>query len=195
MLNPPSTGHLLNGRKDYGWVVLLFVASGIVLRLLGRRLWCQCGSLNPFAWNIWSMHNSQHLIDPYFFTHILHGFLFCALLKMCWSDGSPRQHFFAASIIEAIWEIAENSPFIIERYREVTISLDYFGDSVLNSLMDIFAAMTGFVMAYRLKVWQSVCFFAATEVVLLLTIRDGLVLNIMMLIYPLDAIKAWQMGG
>ena len=97
-------------------------------------------------------------------------------------------------MLEAVWEVAENSAFIIERYREATISLDYYGDSILNSLMDIVACMTGFLIAHRLRAWQSACVFAITEFVLLITIRDCLILNILMLLYPIDAVKQWQLG-
>ena len=99
-----------------------------------------------------------------------------------------------ATILETVWEVAENMPFIIDRYREATISLDYYGDSVSNSIMDIMACMAGFAFAYYFRPGKSVALFVVTEVALLLAIRDGLILNIVMLIYPFDALKQWQMG-
>jgi hypothetical protein len=100
-----------------------------------------------------------------------------------------------AVAIEAIWEVAENSAFVIERYRAETISLDYFGDSIINSLSDILCCATGFVIAYRLKFWKSLALFLATEVILIAWIRDSLLINIVMLVHPIEAIKQWQMAG
>jgi len=100
-----------------------------------------------------------------------------------------------AVTIEGAWEVAENSSFIINRYREDTISLDYFGDSIINSVADIICCATGFFIAYKLKFWKSMTLFIATEAILILTIRDSLVINIIMLIFKSKAIKLWQMGG
>ena len=100
-----------------------------------------------------------------------------------------------AIFIEGSWEIAENSSYIINRYREETISLDYFGDSVINSIFDIFCCGIGFVVAYNLRFWKSIVLFVATEIMLIFLIRDSLIINIIMLIYPIEAIKHWQIGG
>jgi len=106
-----------------------------------------------------------------------------------------EQRFLVTVLLEAGWEILENSPIIINRYREAAISLDYFGDSIASSLFDIIACVLGFMLATRLKLWQSIAFVLATEVILLLTIRDCLTLNILMLLCPVDAVKQWQMNG
>jgi len=100
-----------------------------------------------------------------------------------------------ALMIEGGWEIAENSSYIINRYRQETISLDYFGDSIINSISDIFCCGTGFVIAYKLRFWRSLIFFAAIELILIFWIHDSLIINIIMLIYPIDAIRAWQLSG
>ena len=100
-----------------------------------------------------------------------------------------------AVMIESSWEILENSTYIIQRYRESTISLDYFGDSIINSVADILCCATGFLIAYKIRFWKSLALFLVTELILVLTIRDNLIINIIMLIYPVEAIKQWQIGN
>lgn len=171
------------------------VLTALVLNQLGRVWWCKCGSPVPWAWDIWSTHNSQHAIDPYTFTHILHGVILCGLVYLP-SSGMLRRYGLAISLVlEACWEVLENSPFIIERYREATISLDYFGDSIINSLFDIVACGFGYLLARRLGWKWSIVLVVATECLLLVWIRDSLLLNIIMLVAPNDAILRWQMGG
>jgi len=142
------------------------------------------------------MHNSQHLIDPYSFTHLLHGI---ALYGIVWlllgSKTTPATRAVMVIATEAVWEVFENTSFVIERYREATISLDYYGDSVLNSLADIVACVGGVVVAMTVPIWASTTVFIVVEVALLIWIRDSFLLNILMLALPLDAIKDWQMGG
>ncbi len=135
------------------------------------------------------------MIDPYFFTHGLHGIIFYGMLRWLWKAGSVTNRFVMAVLLESAWEVLENTPLVIERYRTVTMSLDYYGDSVANSLMDVIACAVGFGIAYRLKLWQSAAIIAATELALLLTIRDCLALNVLMLISPIEAVKEWQMGA
>lgn len=173
----------------------IVVATVIVLVTQGRVWWCQVGDYSPWAWNIWSSHNSQHIIDPYSFTHVLHGVLEFWLIGLVFSRVPLAWRFVIAIFIESTWEAVENSAYMIERYRAVTISLDYFGDSIINSIADIFACASGFVIAYKLKFWKSLVLFVATEVALLLTVRDSLIVNLIMLFYPVEAIKAWQMAG
>ena len=184
--------------KDYlPWIAILATAfvAVITLRFEGRVWWCQAGDFSPWAWDIWSTHNSQHLIDPYSFTHILHGVLEFWLIGLIFRRMPLAWRLLLAVVVESSWEIAENSSYIINRYREETISLDYFGDSVINSLSDILFCATGFMIAYKLRFWRSLVLFVATEAILIVTIRDSLLINILMLIYPIDAIKHWQMGG
>lgn len=173
----------------------IVVATVIVLVTQGRVWWCQVGDYSPWAWNIWSSHNSQHIIDPYSFTHVLHGVLEFWLIGLVFSRVPLAWRFVIAIFIESTWEAVENSAYMIERYRAVTISLDYFGDSIINSIADIFACASGFVIAYKLKFWKSLVLFVATEIALLLTVRDSLIVNLIMLFYPIEAIKAWQMAG
>ncbi len=177
------------------WGGFILAATGVILLAMGREPWCKCGQAVPFSWDIWSQHNSQHLIDPYFFTHVLHGIIFYGMLRWLWKSGSVTNRFVMAVLLESAWEVLENTPLVIERYRTVTMSLDYYGDSVANSLMDVIACAVGFGIAYRLKSWQSVAIIAATELALLLTIRDCLALNVLMLISPIEAVKEWQMGA
>ncbi|MBX3281790.1 MAG: DUF2585 family protein [Acidobacteria bacterium] len=168
--------------------------AAMVLASQGRVLWCQAGDYLPWSFDIWSTHNSQHLLDPYSFTHMLHGVAEFWILFLLFGKVPVRWRFVIAVAIEACWEIAENSTFVIERYRAATISLDYFGDSILNSLSDITFCATGFVVASKLRFWRSLILFATTETILVLTIHDSLLINILMLLYPIDAVKHWQMG-
>ncbi|MBK7391824.1 MAG: DUF2585 family protein [Chloracidobacterium sp.] len=175
--------------------LFVIVVSTVLLVWQGRVWWCQAGDYSPWAWNIWSTHNSQHIIDPYAFTHVLHGVLEFWLIGLVFRRMPLSWRLFIAVLIESTWEVAENSSYIIERYRTVTLSLDYFGDSIINSLADIVCCATGFTIAYKLKFWKSLALFLATEAVLIVWIRDSLLINIIMLIYPIEALKAWQMGG
>lgn len=164
-----------------------------VLRWQGRIWWCKSGDWAIYinqAWN--SSHTSQHLFDPYSFTHVLHGVLFFWLTGLIFSRFRANWRFVIAVAAEAAWEIFENSTYVIEKYRENTASLDYFGDSIMNSIGDLIACSVGFWIATKLGRWRSLAFFIAVEILLLLWIRDGLLLNILMLIHPIDAIKAWQ---
>ena len=174
--------------------VAVSVAMAIILHLMGQPLWCKCGGLSPWSWDIWSSHNSQHLVDPYFFTHVLHGVVLCGLLYWLPRRVSEPSRFLTAVILEAGWEILENSPAVIERYRAATISKDYFGDSIMNSAGDLIACIVGYLLARRLGFRNSMVFFLLTELILLLTIRDSLLLNVLMLVWPVEAIKRWQMG-
>jgi len=183
-------------RRDYLPRALMFAAvvtATIALYFQGRVLWCQAGDYSPWAWDIWSTHNSQHLIDPYSFTHVLHGVLEFWLIGLILPKAKFAWRMLLAVMIEGSWEVAENSSYVINRYREATISLDYFGDSILNSISDMICCATGFVIAYKLRFWRSLALFVLTEAVLIFWVRDSLIINIIMLIYPMDAIKAWQM--
>jgi hypothetical protein len=167
----------------------------LTLYLLGRLWWCKLGDYSIYineAWN--SSHTSQHFLDPYTFTHILHGVMFFWLASLIFSRLSVAWQFTIAIFAEAAWEVLENSNFIIEKYRENTASLDYFGDSIFNSVGDLVACAVGFWVTLKLGWWKSLIFFLLVEIILLWWIRDGLLLNILMLIYPLDSVKNWQMN-
>src|SRR5690606_6133237 len=173
-------------------VALLAVA---VLAMQGRVWWCQAGDYAPWAWDIWSAHTSQHIIDPYSFTHILYGVLEFWLIGLVFYRLPLGWRFAIAVLIESSWEVLENTNFIIQRYREATMSLDYFGDSIINSAADIGCCALGFWIAYKLRFWRSLALFVATEIALILTVRDSLIINLIMLVSPIEAIKAWQMAG
>jgi len=174
-------------------VALVFILSAIGLQLQGRIWWCANDSYTLWSGDIWGRHNSQHLFDPYTFTHILHGFLYCALTAIFLRRLPIAWRFFVALTIGAAWELLENSVAVIERYRAVTISLDYFGDSIANSLMDIFSCGVGCIIAHKLGWWRGILYFLLTEILLLVWIRDSLIVNIIMLVYPIEAIKNWQL--
>jgi hypothetical protein len=175
-------------------VAVIAIAMGIVLRAEGRLLTCACGEVYFWSGNIWSAHNSQHFLDPYAFTHLLHGFLFFWLLALVAARLWPAWQMAAALFLEAVWEVIENSEFAIERYRTATISIGYAGDTILNSAGDLLVAGVGFWLARRLGFRLSIPLFFIIELVLLVWIRDSLLLNVIMLLYPIDAIKAWQLG-
>jgi hypothetical protein len=193
--DPPNELHCGPERSAWPWVVMAAVAALAVglLHLQGRSWWCACGGLSPWAGDIWTSHCSQHLFDPYSFTHVLHGLVLYGLLAWAFPKMSLTWQLCIAMALEAGWEVFENSNFTIERYREMTMTLAYTGDSIANSLGDVFSCVVGFLLARRLGVWGSVGLFLATEAVLLLWIRDSLLLNIVMLAWPIDAIKTWQM--
>lgn len=177
------------------FIGIVVLAAAATLYSMGRTVWCRCGSAVPWSWDVWSSHNSQHLADPYLFTHVLHGVAFFAGLWLVAGARVPLVWRAAiAAAIESCWELLENSPVVIERYRATTMSLDYYGDSVLNSISDVGACLLGFWIASRVPWKVSLAFFFATEIVLLLWVRDSLLVNILQLLYPIEAIKTWQMG-
>jgi hypothetical protein len=174
-------------------IVLLIPLMALALWAEGRMFLCECGEFEVWVGDTCSSRNSQQLFDPYSLTHILHGFLLYWLISLVFKNLSPAWQFSLAAILEAVWEIVENTNFVINRYREQTAALGYTGDTVVNSLGDLFCAIAGVVIARKLGWWRSLVMFLLLEVVLLIWINDSLLLQILMLIYPVNALKAWQM--
>lgn len=165
------------------------------LRLLGRRFWCAHRDWAPGTLDAWSSHTSQHLLDPYTLTHVLHGIGFVWVSLWILPKLSADWRFFLVITGEAAWEVIENTSWVIEKYRENTASLNYYGDSILNSFGDVVACALGFALALRWG-WRYALFaFAAIEILLLVWIRDSLLLNVLMFFWPIDAILRWQMGS
>ena len=162
---------------------------------MGRLPFGPDGRIGLWEGDIWSSEQSQRFADPYTFSHTIHGMLFYAILWLVAPRSSVRARFIAAIMMEGAWEVLENSPIIINRYREATIALGYVGDSVFNSVSDIFFAALGFVFAWRARVWVTVAVILAMELGTLALMRDNLALNIIMLVHPIDAIRDWQMAG
>lgn len=179
------------------WALALIIAAvgAVLLYAMGRLPICACGTVKLWHGAVQSAENSQHLTDWYSPSHVLHGLLFYMALHWLVPGWHLGARLVAATLIETGWEIIENTDAVIERYREATIALDYYGDSVINSVADIAMMWLGFVIASRVPAWVSVALFVIAELVVGLVIRDGLVLNIVMLLWPLEAVRAWQEGA
>lgn len=181
-------------KTNLAWLAILATCA-LAAYLLDQqgRLWiCACGRVLLWAGDIWSADNSQHLFDPYSFTHLLHGFVFFWVVAWLWPRLDFGWQLWVAILVEAAWEVAENSEAIIQRYREATLALGYDGDTILNSLSDILLCGVGVVLARYLGFRRTLALFVLTEVILILWIRDSFLLNVLMLIYPIDAIRVWQ---
>ncbi len=184
-------------RRTLPWLAMAAVLAGGVygLREQGRLWICSCGYVLPWTDEYWGSNTSQHLLDPASFTHLLHGFVLCGLAALLAPRAPVAWRLWLAVTIEVGWEVLENSEFVIQRYREGTAAFGYHGDTVVNSAGDVLSCALGFMLARRLGFWRALAVFVAVEGVLAVWIRDGLLLNVIMLIYPLEAIETWQAAG
>jgi|SRR5262245_24675756 len=175
-------------------VVLIVVAGGLELAM-GRPLTYRNGPVRFWSGNIRNDQNSQQIADPYTFTHVTHGALFYGLTWLTMRPAAVATRLIVAAGLESAWEVYENTETVVQRYRKDTISLGYYGDSVINSAADILACMVGFLLAWRLPKTATIAWVVAFEIMLAFWIRDNLTLNILMLVYPIRTIKTWQAAG
>lgn len=186
-------------KNDRRWVfpsvatVLVLLALIVLLRAEGRRLLCACGNFAVWVGDWCSSNTSQQLLDPYSFTHVLHGFLFFWLIALLFKRMPRGWQFLLAMLLESAWEVFENTSFVINKYRTETAALGYTGDTIVNSLGDLTCALIGFVIARQLGVRRSLIVFVLIEAVLIFWIHDSLLLQILMLVRPIQAVKMWQM--
>lgn len=176
-------------------IVPVLIATALQLHQQGRSWWCSCGRAFLWTSNAWGSQTSQTFLDPYSLTHLLHGLMFAGLMALLIRGLSPGWRLFVVITMESAWEIIENSNTVIQRYRAATASLGYQGDTVLNSLGDIMCCGIGFMIARKLGWRRSLALFFVTEAFLLVWIRDSLLLEILMLVHPMNAIKMWQVGS
>lgn len=179
------------------WLVAagIVLAAALALFWLGRSPICTCGEVYLWVGEVHGPNNSQHLFDWYTPSHVIHGFLFAGLTWWAMRRRAFGAQLCVALAIEAAWEVLENSPIVIERYREATAAFGYTGDAIVNSLSDILAMAFGFWLARRLGLWKTAALGLAMELFTLWAIRDNLTLNILMLLAPVEAIREWQMAA
>jgi Protein of unknown function (DUF2585) len=173
-------------------VVVALLTLAVVEWAMGRTPICGCGTVKLWQGMVHSAENSQQILDWYSFTHVTHGFLLYLLTWLLLPRHPFGTRLLVAVLLECAWEIVENSDLVINRYRVGTISYDYFGDSIINSVADVLCMIVGFLLAHRLPVWSVIALAVVSELVLAYVIRDNLTLNALMILYPLQAVKDWQ---
>ncbi len=197
-MNAPLTPAAELERRERQMLTGLFAAAGIValqaviLYAMGRHPVCACGYVKLWEGNAFGPGNSQHLSDWYTPSHIIHGFIFYFFAWALFRRASVAWKLAFAVFLEAAWEVLENTPWVIEYYRNNTVSLGYVGDSIINSVMDVFWMSLGFLVAWRAPVLVTILLALALEALAAYVIRDNLTLNILMFIYPFESVKAWQ---
>ncbi|OLP42752.1 DUF2585 domain-containing protein [Rhizobium oryziradicis] len=190
-MNPTAKPH--QAASFWLFIPLIILIVQVVAEHFMGRIWiCSCGYIKLFEPGVNTPGNSQHLADWYTPSHIIHGFLFYGLGWLVLRKGSFGQRLTLATLIEAAWELLENSPIIIDRYRDSTMAVGYAGDSILNSAMDTVFMALGFLFASRAPIWLTIAIALVFELLTGYLIRDNLTLNVLMLVWPVDAIKAWQ---
>ena len=177
-------------RRSYAIAIAIFAIAAAILFLMGRNPSCTCGRVD--LWGAVGPTQSQMLADWYSFSHLVHGFLFYAFMVWLVPRWPVEWRFAAAMGVEAAWEVIENTPMVINRYREATAALGYEGDSIVNSLADIAMMAIGFLLARKIPVWASIAVVLVLELIPLLIIRDNLTLNVWMLVWPTDWLREWQ---
>lgn len=180
---------------DIALVGIIILAAATLEFMMGRTPICKCNYVKLWHGIVFSSENSQHLSDWYTFSHIIHGFIFYGILWFFIRKLPMSLRLVIATAIEAAWEVLENTNMVVNRYRAVTISLDYFGDSIINSASDILATISGFILASRIPLWVTILLTIIMEIGVAYFIHDNLTINIIMLLYPLQAIRTWQAGG
>jgi hypothetical protein len=173
-------------------LIITSLILALCLKLNDRPIWCSCKQYFLSSWDVWTQHNSQHVFDPYSFSHFEHGLIFFFLFLFIKQE---KFRIYAALILEAIWEYAENSPFVIDRYRTATSALGYSGDTIINSIADLACCYLGYLFSKAYGWRVSVLVFLIIEFSMLVAIKDNLTLNVIMLLYPIEAIKQWQLPG
>jgi Protein of unknown function (DUF2585) len=181
-------------RAQWAITAAIVLIAAVMLYLMGHPLICKCGTVKFWHFDVMSAENSQQLIDWYTPSHIIHGFIFYALLWLFAPRVPIGVRLILAVVFEATWEVVENTDFAISRYRQATVSLDYYGDSIINSMSDILFMVAGFFLAARLPIWLTVAIAVTLELIVGIAIRDNLTLNVIMFVWPLDSILHWQQG-
>ncbi len=185
---------VFRGARWLALTLLLVVAQAAILYAIGQPPICECGRIVLWQGDVTGPENSQQVTDWYTPSHVIHGFLFYALARLLLRRAPLSARLLLAVAIEVAWELAENSPPVIERYRQQALAQSYVGDSILNSVMDTVAMAAGFLLARLLPVGATVGLALALEVAVAWAIRDNLTLNVIQLIHPIEAVSRWQTG-